>query len=345
MMRMSRRKPRRSCNEDMELLTKDIFNQEIRKAKSVCVLGHVSPDGDCVGSTLAVYNYIRNVRADEADISVQVYLEPVNEKFLFLKGAEQISDDSGDGKEYELAVVCDVADIKRLGRFEKYLKHADRALLIDHHYTNEGFGDFGIILGEASSCCEVLYDLLDECYIDKSIAECIYTGIVHDTGVFRYSSTSKHTMDIAGSCMSRGIDFGRIVEESFFSMSFEQKLVLGYVLAHAKKRAEGRIIYSYIDMETRKALNAADMDMDGMIDQLRTTSGAYMAVYMYETKDGKVKASLRSNSELVDVSRYCKKHGGGGHKKAAGCFVSLDFEKNIDEIEADLAEQIGNAAI
>ena len=340
----SRRKPKRSYNEDMELLTREIFNRDLRQAKSICVLGHVSPDGDCIGSTLAVYNYISNVRAGDK-LPVQVYLEPVNEKFLFLKGAELISDDSGDAKEYELAIVCDVADVKRLGRFEKYLKHADRALLIDHHFTNEGFGDYGIIIGEASSSCEVLYDLLDERYIDKSIAECIYTGIVHDTGVFRYSSTSKHTMEIAGSCMARGIDFGRIVEESFFSMSFEQKKVLGYILSHARSRDDGRIIYSCIDMETRKLLNATDMDMDGMIDQLRTTSGAYMAVYMYETKDGKVKASLRSNSELVDVSRFCVKHGGGGHKKAAGCFVSLDFEKNMDEIEADCTEQIKNAAI
>ncbi len=338
---MSRRKPKRSYNEDMELLTKEIFNNEIRKAASICILGHVSPDGDCVGSTLAAYNYIRNVRAGEEEtLPVQVYLEPVNGKFLFLNGAPLISDDSGDGKTYELAVVCDVADVNRLGRFEKYLKHAERALLIDHHFTNEGFGDYGVIKGDASSASEVLYDLMDERYIDKHIAECIYTGIVHDTGVLRYSSTSKHTMDIAGDCMSMGIDFGKIVEDTFFSMSFEQKLMLGYVLSHAKRRADGRIIYSYVDMETRKAMHAEDMDMDGMIDQLRTTSGAMMAAYMYETKDGRVKASLRSNSDKVDVSRFCVSHGGGGHKKAAGCFVSLDFEKNMDEIEADFLENL-----
>ena len=327
----------------MELLTKDIFNEQIRQAKSICVLGHVSPDGDCVGSTLAVYNYIRNIRED-SEYTIQVYLEPVNEKFSFLSGASLISDDSGDGKVYELAIVCDVADVSRLGRFEKYLRNADKALLIDHHFTNEGFGDYGIIKGEASSSCEVLYDLLEEQYIDKHIAECIYTGIIHDTGVLRYSSTSKHTMDIAGSCMDLGIDFGRIVEDTFFSMSFDQKQMLGYVLSHARLRASGRIIYSCIDMETRKAMHAEDLDMDGMIDQLRTTSGVFMAVYMYETKDGKIKASLRSNSDLIDVSRFCQKHNGGGHKKAAGCFVPKDFEKNMDEIEADFLEQLGNAA-
>lgn len=340
---MSRRKPRRSCNTNMELLTKEIFNNSIREAGSICILGHVSPDGDCIGSTLAVYNYVRNMRGE--DVRVQVYLEPVNEKFLFLKGSELISDDSGDWKDYELAIACDTADLKRLGRFDKYINRASKAILIDHHYTNEGFGDYGIIRGDASSTCEVLYDLLEEAYIDKKIAECIYTGIVHDTGVLRYSNTSKHTMDIAGSCMAFGIDFGRIVEESFFAMSFAQKKVLGYVLSHAGQRAGGRIVYSYIDMDTRKQLDAETMDMDGMIDQLRTTSGALAAVYMYESPDNRVKVSLRSNSDAVDVSRICQKHDGGGHKKAAGCFMSRDFEKNMDEIEEDLVRQMNDAAI
>lgn len=327
----------------MELLTKEIFNNSIREAGSICILGHVSPDGDCIGSTLAVYNYVRNMRGE--DVRVQVYLEPINEKFLFLEGSELISDDSGDWKDYELAIACDTADLKRLGRFDKYINRASKAILIDHHYTNEGFGDYGIIRGDASSTCEVLYDLLEEAYIDKKIAECIYTGIVHDTGVLRYSNTSKHTMDIAGSCMAFGIDFGRIVEESFFAMSFAQKKVLGYVLSHAGQRAGGRIVYSYIDMETRKQLDAETMDMDGMIDQLRTTSGALAAVYMYESPDNRVKVSLRSNSDAVDVSRICQKHDGGGHKKAAGCFMSRDFEKNMDEIEEDLVRQMNDAAI
>lgn len=332
----------------MELLTAEIFDSSIREAQSICVLGHVSPDGDCFGSTLAVYNYIRNLKAaagcDVSSYRLQNYLEETNEKFAFLNGSDAISIDSNDCKEYELAIVCDCADTKRLGRFEKYYNRAGQALVIDHHFTDPGYGDYCIVRGEASSACEVLYDLLDPKYFDKHIAECIYTGIIHDTGVLRYSSTSKHTMDIAGSCMDMGIEFGRIIEESFFSMSFQQKKVLGYVLSNMKLRADGRIAYSFLDMETRKALGAEDMDMDGMIDQLRTTSGALMAAYMYETKDGRVKVSLRSNSDLVDVSRVCQANGGGGHKKAAGCFMSLDFEKNMDEVEADFHEQMKDAA-
>lgn len=342
---MSRRTPRKRISDtNMELLTKEIFNDSIKSAASICILGHVNPDGDCVGSTLAAYNYIKNVRNGE-DVCIAVYLDEIkSSKFDFLKGREHISSDSNDGRSYELAIVCDCADIKRTGRFDKYLESASKSLLIDHHFTNGGFGNLGIIRGEASSTCEVLYDLLMPEYIDKSIAECIYTGIIHDTGVLRYSSTSKHTMDIAGRCMEFGIDFGKIVEESFFAMSFEQKRVLGYVLSNIKTRADGQIVYGCLDLETRRKLDAAEMDMDGIIDEIRTTTGALVGVFMYGTPDGHTKASLRSNSDAVDVSRICQAHGGGGHKKAAGCFMSDDFDKNMDEIEADFREQMKDAA-
>ena len=327
----------------MELLTKEIFHESIRRAGSICILGHVGPDGDCYGSTLAVNRYIRNLRASDG-VTIQNYLDEVSPKFLFLDGCASVSTDANDGRVYDLAIICDCADIKRMGHFEKYFRSAGSSLMLDHHFTNDGFGDYGIVNGTASSTSEVLFDLMDEQYFDRPAAECIYTGIIHDTGVFRYSNTSPHTLEIAGKCIEKGISFGSIIEESFFSMSFEQKKVLGYILAHIKMRAGGKIVYSCLSMEERKALDAVEMDMDGMIDHIRTTTGALAAAYMYETKDGRVKVSLRSNSDLADVSRICAKNGGGGHKKAAGCFMSPDFEKNMDEIEADLTEQINNAA-
>ncbi|MDD5832483.1 MAG: DHH family phosphoesterase [Clostridiales bacterium] len=325
----------------MELLTKEIFNSSIRAAESICLLGHVSPDGDCTGSCLAAFNYIRRIKGEDA--IVQVYLEELGPKFAFMKGSDAVSTDPSEGKHYSLAVVCDCADISRLGRFERYYKNSDITMLVDHHFTNSGYGDYALVKGEASSCCEVLFGLMEEEYFDRDIASCIYTGLIHDTGVFRYSSTSEETMRIAGRCISKGIDFGKIVEDSFFSMTLEQKKVLGYILGNIRTRAQGRIVYSCMSAEDRAALNAEGMDMDGMIDQIRTTSGAMEAVFMYIAKDGRIKASLRSNSELIDVSRICSAHGGGGHKKAAGCFMSPDFERNMDIIEADFLEQVLNS--
>lgn len=334
-------------------LTKEIFNRELRNADSICILGHISPDGDCMGSVLGVYNYILNLRAAKTaqtdgaqseggrpQLIVRPYLEEVGEKFRYLPGSGDVCTDHRDEMRYQLAVVCDCADADRTGKFRKFMDHAERCVMIDHHITNPGFGDYCLVKPHSSSASEVLYGLLEEEYIDYKVAECIYTGLIHDTGVFRHNSTSPETMRVAAKCMEYGINFNRIIEESFFSMTFEQKRMLGWLLCHMESRLDGRLILSCLDMKTRREMGAEDMDMDGMIDQLRTTTGALLAAYMYETKDGRVKLSLRSNSDLADVSRIAQQYGGGGHKRAAGCFMGLDFAKNAAEIEALVKEQL-----
>ncbi len=336
---MSRTMQRISGTKMNNTLNREVFNEKLRAAGSICILGHVSPDGDCVGSVLAVYNYIRHLK-EGGSFTLQAYLEEINPKFSFLSGADRISAEPKDGKKYELAVVCDCADENRLGRFRGYLENAEGSLVVDHHFTNAGFGDACLIVPQASSTCEVLYDLMEEPFFRKDVAECIYTGLVHDTGVFRHNTTSSRTMAIAGKCMDLGIPFGEIIEESFFAMDFEQKKVLGYLLTEMQQRAGGKMICGWLDMETRKKLHAETADMDGMIDQMRTTSGAVMALYMYETKDGRIKASMRSNSDAVDVSLIAMMYGGGGHKRAAGCFMDRDFEKNADLVEAEVKRQL-----
>ena len=336
-------------------LTKEIFNREIREANSICILGHISPDGDCVGSVLGTFNYIcslKGIKAGNAEaeedresgkesaVLVQPYLEEVNDKFLYLKGSDIVCTDPKDDRKYELAIVCDCGDEDRLGRFRHFMDHAQKVLMIDHHYTNPGFGDYMFVASNASSACEVLFGMMEEAYVNKDIAECIYTGLIHDTGVFRHNSTSPKTLRAAAKCMEYGINFNAIIEESFFSMTLRQKRVLGWILTHMEARLDGRLIIACIDMKTRKELDAVEMDMDGMIDQMRTTTGALLAAYIYETKDHRGKLSLRSNSDLVDVSRIAANYGGGGHKRAAGCFMGLDFEKDKAEIELAVLEQL-----
>lgn len=312
-----------------ELLTRDIFNEEINNAGSICIMGHVNPDGDCMGAVLGCYNYIKNVRG--ADFNVKAYLDDPHEKFSYLSGYYEVCTVSDD-KQYDLSIVLDCASMERLGRFKHYCRESGRTVIVDHHMTNEGFGDYALIEAEASSSSEVLYGLLEDKYFDLKIAECIYTGIIHDTGVFRHGTTHRSTMEIAGRCMELGVKFGEIIEESFFSMTFKQKKVLGYLLTNMKQALDGKLVYAYIDMDTRKRFGAESMDMDGMIDNIRTTTGAIVAVYLYETIDGRAKASLRSNSDLVDVSSVAVHYGGGGHKRAAGCFMSSNMEKNINEL-------------
>ena len=131
-----------------EILTKEIFEEKIRNASSICIIGHVSPDGDCAGSVLGAYNYIKNMRGDDMD--VVPYLEELTEKFSFLSGYDAVRSERDD-RRYDLAVVCDCADPDRMGRFLKLFKEAKDSAVIDHHITNQGFGAHSIVEGTASS--------------------------------------------------------------------------------------------------------------------------------------------------------------------------------------------------
>lgn len=352
----------------MDLTTaKEKLHAWIRDAKSICILGHTGPDGDCAGSTLGVRNYIENMTRDnevseaqetggktaQEQISdskketepkgkeVQVYLEPFSNKFSYLAGYETVCHEPDKDTVYDLCIVCDCADEKRLGKFAHFLKTAKQSFCVDHHYTNEGFADCSVICPDASSTCEVLYDLMNPKWIDRAVAECIYTGIIHDTGVFRYSSTSPHTMEIAGKCMAFGFPFGEIIDDSFFSMTFLQKQVLGHVLSGISEWLSGRVVYAAIDRKTMDQFGVGNKEMDGFIDQLRTTRGALCAVFLYQAKDGQYKVSLRSNSDQLNVAAVAQAFGGGGHIKAAGCFMGPDADADREQILAEIKKQIG----
>ena len=318
------------------------FNELIRASESICILGHISPDGDCAGSTLGVFNYISCLCEKEGlKKNVKVYLEELSEKFSYLKGYELISHDPEEKINYDLAIVCDCGDFARMGKFMRYAKEAKGIFCADHHITNTGFGDSFVIKPEASSTCEVVYDLFLKEYVDKNAAECIYTGIVHDTGVFRYSCTSAHTMEIAGECMSLGIDFGSIIDDSFFAMTYSQKQILGRALMESRISEDGKIVYSAIGSGIMKLYGVGKKDMDGIIDELRTTKGALCAVFMYQMITGQYKISLRSNTDELDVSKVAACFGGGGHVRAAGCSLSGNPEDIIKKLTAKIRLQIG----
>ena len=168
-----------------------VLEQALEGTKSVAILGHVRPDGDCLGSTLGLYNYLL---ASYPDIQAAVYLEEASSKFAYLKGYDEIHHDTDD-REYELCICLDSSDEERLGDFKVYLRRAKKSLCIDHHITNTRYCEINLVAADASSASEVLFEQLNPDSIDKNAAECLYTGLIHDTGVFKYSCTSARTMD------------------------------------------------------------------------------------------------------------------------------------------------------
>lgn len=312
------------------------LDQFLAEAQTVAVSGHIRPDGDCVGSCLATYNYIK---AYFPHVDVDLYLEPIPNIFKFMARSDEIIHDFSSVRTYDLCIVQDCGDAKRLGDAARFYETAGKTICIDHHISNQSFADENYIFPEASSTCELIYELLPKERITREIAECIYTGIVHDTGVFQYSCTSRKTMETAGALMERGIDFTRIVDETFFTKTYNQNRIMGLALLKSRLHLDGKCISSVITEAEMQEYEVLPKHLDGIVSQLRVTKDVEAAVFLYETGDGVFKVSTRSAS-YVDLSLIALKYGGGGHKRAAGFSMRGESGAIIEEIVNEVKKQL-----
>lgn len=319
--------------------------EEIEKAKTIGILGHSSPDGDCVGSCVAVYQYIIDNYKEK---NVQIYLQPFKESFYLLDAAKTILNE-WDEKEYDLCIALDCGDEKRFNDFYGCFQSAKRTVCVDHHISNKGYADVDIIRPEASSTCELVFDLLDFDKISQKTADALYLGLVHDTGVFRHSNTTKHSMEVAGYLVEKGVKTEKIIDDTFYAKTYMQNQLLGRALMESILFLDGKCIVTYFKKNVLDFYGATSIDLDGIVDQLRLTKGIEVALFVYEKPNGEYKVSMRSNS-YVDVSKIASYFGGGGHIRAAGCTLPassihdvinnvsahiekqlLDFEENLEE--------------
>jgi phosphoesterase RecJ-like protein len=316
-------------------MIKNLANQ-LEGVKAVAIAGHVRPDGDCAGSCLGVYNYIMD---NYKDIEVDVYLEEIADVFHFIKNSDKIDSHFKKEKKYDLFLSLDSGDKERLGEALKYFEGAKKTICIDHHISNTGFADINHILPKASSTCEVVYTLLDEDKISKATAEALYTGIAHDTGVFQYSNTSELTMNIAGKLISKGIDFSRIIEETFYKKTYIQNQILGRALLESILLLNGKIIISTLSKADLDFYGVTSKDLDGIVSQLRVTVGIECAIFLYETGNHEYKVSMRS-TDRIDVSKIASYFGGGGHAKAAGCTMAGTIHDVVNNLSVHIEKQL-----
>lgn len=304
--------------------------------KTMAIAGHIRPDGDCVGSCMALYAYIRKWFPE---IQADIYLETPKPVFGYLAYVEEVKSEASGEKEYDLFVTCDVSSRDRLAVAGEYFEKAKKTVCIDHHVSNLGFANVNHILPDASSSCEVLYGLLDPEKVDREVAQAVYTGIIHDTGVFQYSCTSPETMRIAGELMKTGFDFTELIEKSFYQKTYIQNQVMGRVLAESILLLDGKCIVGYMKKKDMDFYGVDGADLDGIVSQLRLTEGVEAAIFIYEKNTQEFKVSLRSNGE-VDVSKIAVFFGGGGHVKAAGCEMSGSMYDVVNNITAELVKQM-----
>ena len=308
----------------------------VEAAGTIAIVGHVRPDGDCVGSCLAVCNYITEQYPEK---TVDVYLETPPVKFSYLKQFERISSDSNTGKQYELCICLDSGDRERLGNNVVYLDTAKTSICIDHHITNKGYAASNFVNASASATCEFLYDFLDEEKISKEVAECIYTGIIHDTNVFKNSNTTAKTMEVAGVMMEKGINFSQIIDGSFYKKTYVQNQIMGRAVLESVLFLDGKCIFSVVRKQDMDFYGVEASDLDGIVDQLRVTDGVEVAIFLHETENHVYKVSMRSNN-FVNVSKVASFFGGGGHVRAAGCTMSGSVHDVINNLSALIEKQI-----
>ena len=303
--------------------------------KTMGIGGHVRPDGDCVGSCMALYLYVKTYWPE---IQVDVYLDHPKPGFGHIDCMDEVKMELDGEKEYDLFVTCDVSAKDRLAIAATYFDSAKKTACIDHNVSNPGFAQINHIRGEVSSACEVLYSLLDPEKINCTIAKPIYTGMVHDTGVFQYSSTSPDTMRIAGELMKTGFNFSKIIDESFYQKTYIQNQVMGRVLAESIMLLDGKCIVGYLKKRDMDFYGADGKDLDGIVSQLRLTQGVEVAMFIYEFEQQSFKVSLRSNGK-IDVSKIAVYFGGGGHMRAAGCDLQGSVYDVINNVTGQICKQ------
>lgn len=316
----------------MKITLTEILNGK----QTVALGGHIRPDGDCVGSCMGLYLYLKE---QFPQIETDVYLQPIADCYKMISKTEVLKHEIDEKKQYDLFICLDCGDADRLGFSAPLFENAKQTLCIDHHVSNEAFADVNYIVPDASSTSELVYRLLDKEKISKSCAEALYMGMVHDTGVFQYSCTAPETMEAAAELMRKGINGSEIIEKTYFEKTYIQNQILGKALLESMLILDRRVILSYVTNRSMDFFGADASDLEGIVSQLRQTKGVEVAMFLYETEPQVYKVSLRSKDK-VDVSIIAKYFGGGGHAKAAGFSMSGTPHDVINNVNKQIVLQL-----
>jgi phosphoesterase RecJ-like protein len=309
-------------------MTLDNILEEIKKAESIVILTHENPDGDAVGSSLALYNALKDF-GKKPDVIIPEY----SRCFEFLPGALEIKKES-DIKQYDLAISLDAATVKMLNGWSSYFENAKSKIVIDHHGTNTMYGDINFVNPDSPACAQVLIVLLNYFNIEitKEIGSCILAGIITDTAGFKYDGTNVETFEFVAELLNRGVNVSKIyrrVLETTTRTSFELRRI-------AESRLEffhdNKVTFTYITLEDEGIVNSETGDHEGIVNIGKCIEGVEVSIFVRELKDNKGwKISLRSN-EYVNVSDVALLFGGGGHPRAAGCNMQGDLHMVKDVI-------------
>ena len=308
---------------------------EVKDAATIGISGHVRPDGDCVGSCMGLYLYLKK-ELPKAEINV--YLEKPAVIFDCIDGVQEIKTEVNKDKKYDVFFALDCNE-ERLGEAAELFRNAGKKINIDHHISNTGCGDINVVEPERSSTSELLYDLMDPAKVSEPVAKALYIGVIHDTGVLRYSNTSPRTLQVAAELIKFGFDFSKLIDETFYEKSYVQSQIMGRAILESVRFMDNRCIVSVINRKMMDFYQVNSKDLDGIINQLIAVKDVECAIFMYETGTLEYKVSMRSKGK-VDVAAVAVKFGGGGHVRAAGCTMNGTCHDNINNLSIEIAAQL-----
>jgi phosphoesterase RecJ-like protein len=296
----------------------DRIIEALRESRTVCVVGHIRPDGDCVGSQLGLTLALRSEGK-----KVSCWNEDrIPEKYEFLD-RDGIIQKPRKGQKFDCVVATDAASLERLGSVGHRIANRKVLINIDHHESNTRFADLNWVSAREPSTGELIFRLLKiaKWPISKRIADCLFTAVSTDTGSFQYASTRPGTYHVAGELVSRGADLARICDEVYQSYPLSRVRLLRHIYSHFRLTHEDQIAYFWLKKADLARTGADSSDSEGLIDHIRAIAPVVVACVFEEIEPELTRISLRSKSEKVNVNTIAAQFGGGGHPAAAGARI------------------------
>jgi len=305
----------------------------LREHNKFAVLSHVRPDGDALGSTLALALSLKGLGKEVRAWNEEGMLE----KYNFLAQAELLTQPPSEPEDFDVVVALDTAVQNRLGTTTSAVRHAKLWINIDHHPSNPRYGDLVYIDPTAPATGQILFEFLtnQNFPITPEIAENLYAAISTDTGSFQYPNTTVRTFEIAAELVRCGVEVGRISQLLYENFPRRRIELLRELLGTMQFGCDRKLAWFSLSKAAALALGVIPEDNEGLIDHLRATRGVIVAIFFEELIDGKVRVSMRSKNEAVDVCAICTQFGGGGHVLAAGARV----RGTLPEVEKKIVEQ------
>ena len=312
-------------------MTLDEILEEIKKAGSIVILTHETPDGDAIGSSLGMLLALEKL-GKNADLIMSKYAKTFN----FLPKVDEIKAES-DIKEYDLAISLDCATFKRLDNRE-YFENAKKTIVIDHHGSNNMYGDINYVNPVAPACSEILLAILSyyEIEIDVKIGTCLMTGIITDTGGLQYPATTADTFEYAAELLRKGVDIADICKRTLQTKTKANFELQKRVMDRLELLEDGKVAFSYIDQKDLDEVNAEEGDHEGLVNIGRSIEGVEVSIFIRQKDNEEIyKVSMRSGS-YVNVSDVCLMFSGGGHPRAAGATI----QGNVEQVKEKLLKEV-----